>query len=42
MIELAGVNKWFDAFQVLKNINLSVARGERIVVWALRARANRR
>ncbi len=32
MIELAGVNKWFDAFQVLKNIDLSVARGEKIVV----------
>ena len=32
MIELAGVNKWFDAFQALKNIDLSVARGEKIVV----------
>ena len=32
MIELSGVNKWFDAFQVLRNINLSVARGEKIVV----------
>jgi general L-amino acid transport system ATP-binding protein len=32
MIELAGVNKSFGDFQVLKNINLSVARGEKIVV----------
>jgi general L-amino acid transport system ATP-binding protein len=32
MIELAGVNKWFGAFQALKNIDLSVARGEKIVV----------
>jgi general L-amino acid transport system ATP-binding protein len=32
MIELAGVNKWFDAFQVLRNIDLSVARGEKIVI----------
>ena len=32
MIELSGVNKWFDAFQALRNINLSVARGEKIVV----------
>ena len=32
MIELTGVNKWFDAFQVLKNINLQVARGEKIVI----------
>jgi general L-amino acid transport system ATP-binding protein len=32
MIELAGVNKWFDAFQALKNIDLCVARGEKIVV----------
>jgi len=32
MIELSGVDKWYGDFQVLKNINLSVARGERIVV----------
>ena len=32
MIELAGVNKWFDAFQALKNIDLTVARGEKIVI----------
>src|SRR3954466_824879 len=32
IIHLVGVDKWFDEFQVLKGINLSVARGERIVV----------
>jgi general L-amino acid transport system ATP-binding protein len=32
IIELAGVNKWYGQFHVLRNINLQVARGERIVV----------
>jgi general L-amino acid transport system ATP-binding protein len=32
IIELQGVNKWFGAFQALKNIDLTVARGEKIVV----------
>ncbi len=32
IIELQGVNKWFGAFQALKNIDLKVARGEKIVV----------
>ncbi|HKK31200.1 MAG TPA: amino acid ABC transporter ATP-binding protein [Alphaproteobacteria bacterium] len=32
IIEMRGVNKWFGAFHVLKDINLEVARGERIVV----------
>jgi general L-amino acid transport system ATP-binding protein len=32
MVELRNVNKWFGEFQVLRNINLSVAAGERIVV----------
>jgi general L-amino acid transport system ATP-binding protein len=32
MIEMAGVNKFFAAFQVLKDIDLSVARGEKVVV----------
>ena len=31
-VRLAAVSKWFGAFQVLKNINLTVARGERIVI----------
>jgi general L-amino acid transport system ATP-binding protein len=32
MVEMAGVHKWFDQFHVLKDINLRVDRGERIVI----------
>ena len=32
MVELLGVHKWFGQFHVLKNINLSVVKGERIVI----------
>ncbi len=32
MVELRDVNKWFGQFHVLKNINLSVGKGERIVI----------
>ena len=31
-IEMAGVHKWYGEFHVLKDINLSVAEGEKIVV----------
>lgn len=31
-IELIGVNKWFGDFHVLKDINLSVSAGERVVI----------
>jgi general L-amino acid transport system ATP-binding protein len=31
-IEMIGVHKWYGAFHVLRNINLTVKRGERIVV----------
>ncbi len=31
-IELEGVNKWFDSFHVLKDINLTVQPGEKIVI----------
>jgi general L-amino acid transport system ATP-binding protein len=31
-IELIGVNKWFGAFHVLRDINLKVMGGERIVI----------
>jgi general L-amino acid transport system ATP-binding protein len=31
-IQLIGVNKWFGEFHVLRNIDLSVARGEKIVI----------
>jgi general L-amino acid transport system ATP-binding protein len=32
IIELVNVNKWYGSFHVLKNINLMVKRGERIVI----------
>ena len=32
MIELRGVHKWYGQFHVLKDINLSVHKGERIVI----------
>jgi glutamate/aspartate transport system ATP-binding protein len=32
MIDIQNVNKWFDDFHVLKNISMSVAKGEVIVV----------
>jgi len=32
MIEIKGVNKWFGAFHVLKNVDLLVAQGEKIVI----------
>ena len=31
-IQLVGVHKWFDDFHVLKDLNLTINRGERIVV----------
>lgn len=32
MVELRDVNKWYGQFHVLKNINLEVKKGERIVI----------
>jgi len=32
VVSMEHVNKWFGQFHVLRDINLSVARGERIVV----------
>ena len=31
-VEMAGVNKWYGDFHVLREINLRVMRGERIVI----------
>lgn len=31
-VRMEGVNKWYDAFHALKNIDLTVGRGERIVI----------
>ncbi len=32
IIQMKNVNKWYDHFHVLKNINLNVEKGERIVI----------
>ena len=32
LIEFAAVNKWYGEFHVLRDINLAVAKGERIVI----------
>jgi len=32
IVEMEGVHKWFGEFHVLKNINLTVNRGERVIV----------
>ena len=32
MIELKNVNKWYDDFHVLKDINLRIETGEKVVV----------
>ncbi|HEX2581207.1 MAG TPA: amino acid ABC transporter ATP-binding protein [Dongiaceae bacterium] len=32
IIEITGLNKWYGDFHVLRNINLNVASGERIVI----------
>ena len=31
-IEITGMNKWFGAFHVLRDVNLTVKRGERVVI----------
>src|SRR4028118_1012554 len=31
-VEMVGVNKWYGDFHVLRDINLNVRRGERIVI----------
>ena len=31
-IQITGMNKWYGTFHVLRDINMSVARGERIVI----------
>ncbi|MBB4042161.1 ABC-type polar amino acid transport system ATPase subunit, partial [Microvirga flocculans] len=31
-IDLQGVHKWYGEFHVLRDINLTVRRGERIVI----------
>jgi general L-amino acid transport system ATP-binding protein len=31
-VDMTGVNKWFGAFHALRDVNLRVMRGERIVI----------
>ncbi len=31
-VEMVGVNKWYGEFHVLRDINLKVARGEKLVI----------
>ncbi|MGO4667021.1 amino acid ABC transporter ATP-binding protein, partial [Bosea sp. 2RAB26] len=31
-VEMIGVNKWYGEFHVLRDINLKVARGEKLVI----------
>jgi general L-amino acid transport system ATP-binding protein len=39
---MLGVHKWFGEFHVLRDINLKVMRGERIVICGPSGRASRR
>ncbi len=32
IVTISGLNKWFDDFHVLKNINLEVGKGEKLVI----------
>jgi len=32
IVGISGLNKWFGDFHVLRDINLDVAKGERIVI----------
>lgn len=33
VVRLSGVNKWYGDFHVLRDIDLEVAQGERVVLW---------
>ncbi len=40
-IEITGMNKWYGDFHVLRDINLKVMKGERIVIAGPSGRASR-
>lgn len=40
MITMEAVNKWFGQFHVLKDINLTVRKGEKIVICGPSALGN--
>jgi general L-amino acid transport system ATP-binding protein len=33
VVRLAGVNKWYNEFHALRDIDLEVTQGERVVFW---------
>jgi len=39
-VEMQSVNKWYGDFHVLRDINLKVMRGERIVICGPRVLAS--
>ena len=41
-VSIAGLNKWYGDFHVLRDIDIDVGRGERIVIRGPSARENRR
>ena len=41
-VEIIGLHKWYGEFHVLRDINLTVARGERIVICGPSGAASRR
>lgn len=40
-VEITSMNKWYGDFHALRDIDLTVRRGERIVIWGRPAPANR-
>jgi general L-amino acid transport system ATP-binding protein len=40
-IQISGMNKWYGTFHVLRDINMTVQRGERIVICGPSGRGNR-
>ena len=40
-VSIENMNKWYGTFHVLRDIDLTVYQGERIVIAGLRARASR-
>jgi general L-amino acid transport system ATP-binding protein len=41
-IQITAMNKWYGEFHVLRDINLKVMKGERIVICGPSGRASRR
>ena len=41
-IQITGMNKWYGQFHVLRDINMTVNRGERIVICGPSGSGNQR